>query len=77
MKLINLADHCITQHNCQYNEKFYKQKNGGPGDIHNSYESETLVLSSRGLVKQYNQELYISPITRCFNYKRLQSIPLK
>ena len=32
--------------------------------------------SSRGLVKQYNQELCISPITRCFT-KRLQSTSLK
>ena len=38
-------------------------------------ESETRVPSSRGLVKQYNQELCISLITRCFA-KRLQSRPL-
>ena len=37
-------------------------------------ESETRVPSSRGLVKQYNQELCISLITRCFT-KRLQSRP--
>ena len=38
-------------------------------------ESETRVPSSRGLVKQYNQELCISSNSRCFT-KRLQSRPL-
>ena len=40
------------------------------------YESETCVPSSRGFVIQYNQELCISSITRCFT-KRLQSRPLQ
>ena len=39
-------------------------------------ESEIRVPSSRGLVKQYKQELCISPITRCIT-KRFQSRPLK
>ena len=38
-------------------------------------ESETCVPSSRGLVRQYNQELCISSNSRCFT-KRLQSRPL-
>ena len=37
---------------------------------------QTCVPSSRGLVKQYNQELCISSITRCFT-KRLQLRPLQ
>ena len=39
-------------------------------------DSETRVPSSRGLVKQYNHELCISSITRCFA-KRFQSRLLK
>ena len=62
----------------ELNIRLVKQSKGIE-DIHNywlycftnSLElGETRIPSSRGFVEQYNQELFISPITRCF-IKRL------